>query len=529
MKRHSLLVLAPAVAVMLGLLAPAAWCQAPAKAAAPPQAADQKKGTGVMPTGTTLAAQMPAAAPPKPFQFPKAAAQTLGNGLRTFVVTDTQQPSVTVLLVIPNAGAADDPTDKAGVANMTADMLTQGTATRSAQQIAEAIDFVGGVLSASADEDATTVAVTVVKKDFALAMDLLSDIVVRPAFKQDELDRRRQQGLSGLQVQHADPAYIAGAALKRIVYGQHPYGLPNSGTPESLRRIERDDLVRFREAHYAPERALLGFAGDITPEAAGAAADKYLGPAAWPKRDTPTGALPTPAAIKGLRVVMVDKPDANQTQIHVGSLGIARNNADYIPLYVTNRIFGGGFNSRLSTEVRQKKGLTYGAYSSFNSYRQAGDFSASTFTRTEATVEATRLVVDLIGRMTAGDVEKAELDFARDYIAGVFPIQSETGTQVATRILGVTLFGLPADFNDTYQQRVLAVGQPQVKAMAGRYFDARNLVIVLVGNVKQFNAGMRAAFPGAAFETLPFAEVDLLAPGLRRVKAPGTGGPSKAP
>ena len=215
-----------------------------------------------------------------------------------------------------------------------------------------------------------------------------------------------------------------------------------------------------------------------------------------------------------MHIVFVDKPDANQSQIRVGRLGIPRNHSDYLPLYVTNRIFGGGFNSRLSTEVRQKKGLTYGAYSNFNSHLLAGDFSASTFTRSEATVEATKLMIDLIARMSSGELGPAELDFARDYIAGVFPIQSETGEQVASRLLAVAQYQLPADYNDAYQRKVLAVTPAKVKEMAGRYFDASNLVVVLVGNTKQFRDAITKEFPEASFEEIAFGSVNLLAPDL---------------
>jgi zinc protease len=476
----------------------------------------QTKGTGVIPEGIKLADQMPAAAAAKPYVFPKAATQTLSNGVRMFVVSDNEQPMVTMQLVLTGAGSVNDPAGKPGVANMTTDLLTQGTALRSAQQIAEAVDFVGGTLSAGADKDSASVTISVVKKDFALAMDLLADLLLHPAFKRDELERRRQQALSNLQVQYSDPGYVADILLGRIVYGRHPYGMPGSGTPESLQKIGRDDLVRFWETHFGPASALLACAGDITPEAAFAAADKYLGKAAWPGHEPKIGVPPSPEVVKGMRIVFVDKSDANQSQIRIGRIGIPRSHPDYIPLYVTNRIFGGGFNSRLSTEVRQKKGLTYGAYSGFNSYLRAGDFSASTFTRTEATVEAAKLMVDLIATMASGEFGPKELDFARDYIAGVFPIQSETGEQVAARILAVSQYHLPADYNDTYQQKVLGVSPAQVKEMAGRYFDASNLVLVLVGNVKEFRDAIKKEFPGATVEELPFEKVDLLAPNLRR-------------
>ena len=504
---------------MFSLLAPTSWSQSTEKQpASPSKSTEPTKTGGAVPAGVKLAGQMPGPAPAKPYRFPKAVTRTLANGVRVFVISDSRQPMVSVRLVLMSAGSKNDPAGKPGVADLAADLLTQGTATRSAQQIAEAIDFVGGSLNASAGKDDTHLSVRVVKKDFSLGMDLLSDILLHPAFSKEEVERRRQQALSGLQVQYSDPGYIAGAMLSRLLYGQNPYGFPGNGTPDSLRAIERDDLAHFRDDHYTPDQALLAFAGDIDPDTAFGAAEKYLGAAVWPKRVVAALASPAPAAVKGLRIILVDKPDANQTQIRVGRLGIPRSNPDYIPLLVTNRIFGGGFNSRLSTEVRQKKGLTYGAYSSFNSYLQAGDFSASTFTRTEATVEATKLVVDLIGKMSTGALDPKELNFARDYLAGVFPIQSETAENVASSTLTVVQYGLPADYNDVYQQKIMAVGPAQVKEMAGRYFDSGNLVLVLVGNVKAFGEVLHKDFPQAKFEELPFDQVDLLTPDLRKPK-----------
>jgi zinc protease len=478
----------------------------------------QKQEPGAVPPGVRLESKMPAAAPTKPFHFPEAAAKVLTNGLRTYVISSREEPMVAIRLTLTGAGSVNDPSGRPGVANMTADMLTQGTASRSAEEIAQAIDFVGGRLGASADDDGTYISVTVVKKDFALAMDLLSDVLLHPTFRQEELDRRRRQALSDLEVQYSDPEYIADVLLKRLIYGEHPYGLPGSGTPDSLQTLDRGSLVSFRDSHYVPDDALLSFAGDITPDEAFAAAEKYLGEAAWHGHQSKAASTPGLVPERGIRIVLVDKPDANQTQIWVGRIGIPRNSPDYLPLYVTNRIFGGGFNSRLSTEVRQKKGLTYDAYSQFECHRLAGDFSASTFTRTSATVEAAKLVVDLIRNMSTGELGPRELDFARDYIAGVFPIQTETAEQVASRTLAVVQYGLPEDYNATYQQKVLAVSPAEVKKMAGRYFDANDLTIVLVGNVKEFRDAMHKAFPGAKYEELAFDQVDLLRPDLRKAK-----------
>lgn len=489
-----------------------------------PQAAspqeESKKGTGVVPPGVKLEGAMPAGLPAKPFHFPHAAERTLANGLRVFVITDHRQPAVAARLVLTAAGTIHDPAELPGVAAMTANLLTQGTEKRSAPQIAEAIDFVGGSLTAGAGPDSTTVTADVVRKDLDLAMDLLSDVVLHPAFRKEELDRQRQQLLSALQVQYNDPGYLATAAMNRVVYGPSAYGWPEQGTPQTIAKLDGDALARFHDASYVPNQALLALAGDITPEAGFAVAEKYFG--GWQKKEAAASAPAAPEAPSGLRFIVIDKPDAGQTQIRVARPGIPRSSPDYISLLVANRIFGGGFNSRLNTAVRVQKGLTYGASSSFGAHRTAGIFSAATFTRTEATVEATRLVVDLIAKMSTGDVSPAEMNFARDYLAGVYPIQSETADQVAGRVLTVAEFGLSGDYNDTYQQKILAVSADSVNAMAARYFDAKNLDVVLVGNASQFRDGMKKAFPGAKWEEIPFDDLDLLSADLRKPKAAET-------
>jgi zinc protease len=477
---------------------------------------ENSKGTGVIPRGVKLVPQMPAAQPTRPFHFPKAETRTLSNGLRVFVVPDHRQPSVAIRLVLMSAGAIHDPANMPGIASMTADMLTQGTKTRSAQQFAQAIDFVGGQISATASDDATYATATIVSRDLDLGVDLLSDAVLHPAFSPDELERQRQQALSGLRVEYSDPNYMASAAFARVVYGASPYGMPSDGTPQTVTKITRDDLVKFHDSSYAPNDALLAFAGDVTPEQAFALAQKYFG--TWEKKDLTAEEPVAPPQTQGLHFIVIDKPDAVQTQIRAGSIGIPRNSPDYIPLLVTNRIFGGGFNSRLNTEVRVKKGLTYGASSAFDASRFAGDFVADTFSRTEKTVDATKLVVDLIAQMSSGDVQPQELKFAQDYLSGVYPIQSETAAQVATRILTVAEYGLPQDYNDTYQQKILNVMDDQVKQMAQKYFSGQNLDVVLVGNAAQFLPGLKTDFPDAQWEQIPFNELDLLSPNLHRAE-----------
>jgi zinc protease len=501
------------------IAAGAALAQQPApaanQAAAPAQTQKgQKEGTGVVPPGVKLAPQMPAGGPPRPFEFPDAVTKTLPNGLRVFVVSDSREPAVAVRMVFLSAGSIQDPAGMPGVAQMTAAMLTQGTAKRSARDIAETIDFVGGQLSAEAGKDATTVTLAVVKKDLSLGLDLMSDVVLHPSFRAEELNRQRQQLLSSLTVQYSNPEYLASAAFARAIYSGSPYGMPSEGTPETVRKLQPEQLAKFHDENYAPNRALLAFAGDVKPEEAFSAAEKYFGE--WPKAAATTPAPPAPAPISGWHIWLIDIPDAKQTQVRVGKLGIRRGDPDLVPLQVTNRIFGGGYNSRLNTEVRIKKGLTYGAVSIFSPHRYTGSFAASTFTRTEATVEATKLVVDLISRMSTGDVTAQELDFARDYLAGFYPIQTETPVQVADRVLTVAAFDLPADYNRTYPQRIRSVTPADVNTMAHKYLSTKDLDLVLAGNVGAFRDALKKEFPDAQYTEIPAGDVDLLAPDLRK-------------
>ncbi|MGB0002570.1 MAG: pitrilysin family protein [Candidatus Acidiferrales bacterium] len=475
---------------------------------------DQKDGTGVVPPGVKLDPHMPGPGAPTPYRFPSAATKTLPNGLKVFVVSDRSEPSVAARLIIFSAGGIDDPAGSPGVSQMTANLLTQGTKRRSARDIADAIDFVGGQLTAQAGKDATTITLNVVKKDLNLGLDLMSDVVLHPAFKPEELDRRREQLLSSLTVQYSNPDYLASLTFNHVVYSGSPYGWPIEGTPDTVKKLKSEDLAKFHDAHYAPNQGFLAFAGDIAPEEAFALAEKYFGD--WQKIDLPAATPAVPAPISGQHIWLIDKPDAVQTQIRVGKLGVRRADPELIPLQVTNRIFGGGYNSRLNTEVRVKKGLTYGAFSSFTPRRYAGSFTAGTFTRTAATVEATKLVVDLMAKIATGDITPKELDFARDYLAGVYPIETETAEQVADRILTAAAFELPADYNSTYPERVRSVSASEAKAIAQRYFTTKDLDIVLVGNVSQFRDELKKEFPGAQFREIAADQLDPTRPDLRK-------------
>jgi zinc protease len=515
-------ILAAVVLLTAGTLLPARAPQPSGASSGDPQAApasakaaEQKGGTGEVPAGVKLESKMPPAAAAHAFHLPKAAPKTLPNGLRIFVVTDHREPAVAVKLLLTSAGSVNDPAGLTGLAVMTANLLTQGTEKRPAQQIANEIDFVGGELSAAADKDSTGVTLAITKNNLQTGMDLMSDVVLHPTFKQEELDRQRQQLLSALQVQRADPEYLATAVFNRVVYPGSPYGLPSEGTLETASKFDRDSIVKFHAGSYVPNEALIAFAGDITPEAAFELATRYFG--GWEKKEVAQTARNAPAAVSGVHVWVVDKPDTVQTQIRIGRLGIRRADSNYIPLLVANHILGGGgLNSRLNKEVRVNKGLTYSANSSFHSMKYTGSFDAGTYTRTEATVEATKLVVDLMAKMAAAGATPAEMDVAHDYLAGVYPIQSETATAVAARVLEVAMYDLPADYADTYPDKIRAVSIEKVKEVCAQYFETEDLDIVLVGNAKQFRDGLKTALPTAKWEEIPFDRLDLLRPDLQK-------------
>ena len=482
----------------------AAQQQVPAQPAVP---------SGKVPAGVRLEAQMPAPATPRPFSFPRAASRMLPNGLEVHVAALDRQPQVNITLLIPAAGSFFDPPGKAGLASLTAAVLPEGTTRRTAQEIAEAIDFVGGSLNTGAESDTASVTLTVTKKDFLLAMDLLSDIVLHPTFEPREIERKRQQTFSNLEVESADPGYLAQVVAARRLFGLHPYGLPEEGTLESVKAISREDMTDFQKSRYVPRGSFLSIAGDVAPDEAFGAAEKFLGE--WeglaPQATVP--AIPDPPA--GLQFVLVDKPDAVQTQIRVSRPAIPRNSPDYLPLFVANRVFGGGENSRLNERIRQQKGLTYGAYAALGARARAGGLSAGLSTRTETTMEALRLVLEMMGQMGTGNVTPDELRFAKDYLIGAFPMQSETPEQISGRILATSLYGLPGDYYEHYRENLQAITAAQVNALAAKYYGATNLAIVMVGNVGAFHDALKRAYPEATIAEVRASELDLLAADLR--------------
>ncbi len=460
--------------------------------------------------------EWPSEGPPRPLpsrqvNFPPYEIRTLANGMQVVTVLHHEQPAVSVRLVV-RAGAAQDPKGKGGVATLTAALLDQGTTSRSAFQIADAIDSIGGGLGTGALSDHSVANVVVMKDSFGVAMDLLADVVRNPAFAEEEIERQRQQLLSSLQVSAGDPDYLASVVFDRLVYGFHPYGLPNSGTAESLASITRADLQGFHGRFFVPNNMILAIVGDVTGDEAFAAAERAFGK--WERSDVPvvkTDDPPQPTR----RVVVIDKPDAVQTEIRVGHLGIARKHPDYMAVDLAFKILGGEGANRLHRVLRSERGLTYGASAEIKTLKQTGDFMAETDTRTDTTGEALRVIFDEYARLRRDRVHERELADAQAYLAGHFPLTIETPDAIATQVLNAVFYDLPLEEIPTYRERVQAVTPDDVQRVARAYIAPERLSVVLVGNAAAFVPQLKG-LGFTDFEVIPIGEVDLMAASLRR-------------
>jgi zinc protease len=461
----------------------------------------------------------PSERPPRPLaahdvKFPPYAFKTLGNGLQVIAVSHHEQPVVSLRLIV-RAGSAQDPDNRPGVASLAATLLDQGTTSKSAEQIADAIDSIGGALGTGAGSDLTFINAVVMKDSLGVGLDLVSDLVQHPAFADEEIDRQRSQMLSGLRVSYEDPEYLANMVFDRLVYGFHPYGKPQTGTPSTLSAVGRDDLIAFHKKWFGSNNAILAIVGDVTPDEAFAGAERAFGGWHRAEAEAPTPSEP-PAPTR--RVVVIDKPGAVQTEIRVGNIGIPRRSDDYMALDLAVKILGGEGANRLHRVLRTERGLTYGASADMNGLKQSGDIVAETNTRSETTGETLRLIVDEYWRLLRDRVSERELSGAQDYLTGAFPLTIETPSQIALQILNAVFYGLNLNDLQTYRERVDAVSVEDIQRVAREYLHPDRLTIVLVGDASSFvNQLAGAGFD--KFERIPAADLDLFATDLRRKPA----------
>jgi len=463
----------------------------------------------------------PSERPPRPLparavDFPPYEIRTLPNGLQVLVVLHHEQPAVSFRLII-KAGSAQEPSDHPGVSSFVASLLTLGTTTRSAGDIASLIDSAGGFIGAGAGNELSFVNGAVIKDRTDEALALAADLVRNPAFAPEEIERHRRQTLSAMQVGYDDPDYIAGAVFERLIFGNHPYGRPGDGTPTSVSRITRDDLVAFHHTWFVPNNALLAIVGDLTADEAFAAAERAFG--SWAMRDVPETKLPAPPD-PARRVIVIDRPGSAQTEIRVGHIAISRTSPDFVPFDLAVRILGGEGANRLFGVLRSERGLTYGASAALKTYKASGQVVAETDTRSEATGESLRLMVDEFWRLQRDAVRARELRGAQDFLAGSFPLTIEAPSAIATQVLAHIFYGLDLKEIETYRDEVEQVTPDDIQRVAKQILHPDRLSIVLVGDASAFVDQLKT-LGFEQFERIPISDLDLGSPTLRRSTATG--------
>jgi predicted Zn-dependent peptidase len=413
-------------------------------------------------------------------KLPKANEATLKNGLRVLVLENQRVPLFSMQMVILSGGLSD-PADRRGLASFTASLLREGTPTRTSKQISEQVDTIGATLAANAGVSSITSTVTAsgLVENFDQVLDIFADVVRHPKFPNDEVEKFKSRTLAQLQLLRSNPNYLAQERFNRAIYGEHPAALVTA-PPESLKKTTVADLVRFHDTYYRPNNAMLTIVGDVKLKEILAKLERAFGD--WQRAEVPSTSVPGAATQAEARIYLIDRPGSVQTVLTLGNLGIQRNDPDYFPLLVMNKVVGGDAAARLFLNLREDHGYTYGAYSSFASSRYRGTWSANSSVRTEVTEGAMREFMYELKRIRSVAVETDELENAKRALIGSFALSLEDPNSLLQNIVTQKLYELPADYWDSYPQRVSAVTAADVQRVAQKYVDLDHMQIVAVGD-----------------------------------------------
>ncbi len=432
-----------------------------------------KKGTA-----TSLA---PAAL--RPFRLPPQQRHVLSNGFTVHVVPRGPLPLAGARLVFRDGDVNDVP-GKLGVADFAARLMRRGAAGKTADALSEEIERLGSTLSAFSEEERVMTSFSTATKNFEATFGLMAQTVLQPDFAEHELELSRRRSLAQLLNDFDDPDALADRAFLRAFWGDHPYGHEMVGGRRDLEAITRDDLVRFQRERIGPKIAHLFVVGDVVPEAVFSLAEKHFG--SW--QGGPEAPTPVPAwqgLTRAGEVIIVDKPEQTQVQLRIGAKGTKRGHADLYPVTVLNNVLGGGFTSRLVKEIRVKRGLSYGASSTFDNLGVAGSFEIGSFTKTESAAELITVALSEVAKLRAKGATVIEVETAKRYIAGLFPSKLETNDSVASILSDLQTYGLEDEWVDRYRERIASVTTEQVALAAQKYLFSDERLIVLVGNASQ--------------------------------------------
>jgi len=447
--------------------------------------------------------ERPAVGPERPFQLAPRVERTLPNGLRVVVTRQTAIPKVSITLTVLS-GYSSDPADLTGLASLTADLIQEGTKTRSSRQIRRDAFGMGGSLTAAASQDYTSISTRGLSEFATQLIDLVAEVAMSPTLPEDELAILKQQHLQAVSQQKASPQFLANRTFRGALFGSHPYAR-TSETEASLKAMDRAKLAAFHRDHYRPNNAFLLIVGAIDPDAMIAAAEKAFG--AWARGDVPSPPFAAPPALSGRKVLFVQRPNSIQSSIALGNIAVKRSDARWYELTLANTVYGGAFNSRIVRNIREEKGYTYSPSSILTGFADAGFYRFAADVRNDVTGATLAEVFKEIDKMRAEGSDGSELQGAKQYLRGIFPIQTATQTGLAGTLNNVYVFGLPKDYPETFRAKISAVTPAQVKGAATTLFGSENSVIAIVGDwakVKEQLGGFKdITFLDADGKTIP--------------------------
>jgi zinc protease len=419
--------------------------------------------------------------------FPTYERHVLSNGLMVALMQERALPLV-VFRLVTRSGACCDPAGQEGTARLTAELLHKGTVRQSTHQFSEAVEYCGGEIESVADLDTSLAGGEFLAKDLQRGLRLFAEFIREPRFADGDIIQERDRLIADIDSRRDNPAYLAGLHYNRFLFGAHPYGRPISGTVESLSRITPGDIRKFYRTWYTPNNMVLSIVGDFQPEQVLPKLEALFGD--WPAGDAPSVDSAHAESVVGRKVLIIDKPDLTQSQVRFGNIGMARTNPDYFKVLVANNILGGGFTSRLVSEVRVNRGLSYHVRSRFKSLRQPGDFTILTSTKNTSTREIIDVSLREIQRIREEPVSEEELNGTKKYLTGLFPLGLEGIESLAKLITDIEYYNLEPGFPNQYTGFINATSVDEVQSVSRKYFSHDDLAIVVVGKAADIQADL---------------------------------------
>ncbi len=419
------------------------------------------------------------------FKLPAPEKIVLGNGLTVYYARSTDVPLTSFRMWVRGAGSADEPADFEGAAGLTAALLLKGTATLDADAVAEALDFMGADLTISAAEEYAAVGADGLAESFPRLMEIAADCLTAPAFREEEFRKERDRRIDGLKAAKDNPGAAVRYYFQKAYYGRHPMGRLAPGTETSLGKIPLQALKDFHAGRYRPDRAIAAVVGDIEKDRLVALLEKTLGRWKKPAAAGPSAAIPPLPRPAGKKLLLVDKPDATQAYFVLGAPGYPVGDKITPSAAVMNTLWGGRFTSWMNTELRIKRGLTYGASSNLRSYAAGGLFAASSYTKNDKIGEMLDITFGLLKKGAIQGFAPEEIESARNYILGQFPPTLETIASRAGTYVRLAFYGLGFDYYDGYLAGVAAATQKAANAAAAALLPRDDYVLVVVGKAAE--------------------------------------------